>query len=218
MLLLLAPSPLQFGACDLGFHSWVAVESQHELGPKVEKEKQEDEPGAVQRRAQYPETEVVPSGESEVEFCLPHEDGLKQDRITPWELQDMDTHDPGQMRRFEAVGGASLKLPSFDLPAQEIPGSQGLSPNAGMLLGKRGTDRFSFDLPTPAYPGLDRQPPVSGTQWVPDYTQSGKQENNRFPLDRPDRPPPASGTTTISHPNYRRGQGNTTRLAQQTPN
>ena len=33
----------------------------------------------------------------------------------------------------------------------------------------------AFDLPTPAYPGLDRQPPGSGTQPVPNYTQTGNQ-------------------------------------------
>ena len=73
------------------------------------------------------------TGESEVELPQPHEDGLKPDRI-PKDMPaamgttgaDTDTRNPRQTRRNEAVGGASLKRPRFDLPAREIPGSHGL--------------------------------------------------------------------------------------------
>ena len=110
------------------------------------------------------ETEVVPggedTGESEVELHLPHEAGLKPDRIPkdiPSDIPaamgtagaDTDMHDPGQMRRFEAVGGSNSKQPRFDVPARETPGLHGLSPNAGTRPGKPGTDGLSFDPSAP---------------------------------------------------------------------
>ena len=76
-----ATSPLQFGAHDLGCHSWVA-EGGGARGdksgrgiPEVKEEKQEDEPGAVRRRYWHsgdrsgPGTEV--EEETEVELRLP---------------------------------------------------------------------------------------------------------------------------------------------------
>ena len=78
------------------------------------------------------------------------------------------------------------------------PGSHGLPPSSGTRPGKPGkpgTDGLSFDLPTPTYPGLDRQPLGSGTQPVPNYT-----------FDRPtptylgpDRQPPGSGTQPVNN-------------------
>ena len=112
-----------------------------------------------------------------------------------------------------SCGRGQTKTTPVGLAGSGDTGITGLSPNIKMLPGKRVTDRFSFDLPTPAYPGLDRQTLVSGTQSGPDYTQRGKQENNRFPFDRLINVSGARQTTTGfgdtagEHPNYRWGQG-----------
>ena len=101
------------------------------------------------------------NGETEVKFRPPRgTNRMPEERpiITGVDGAETDERDPGQTNRF----GPKSKWPKFELPIQRTPGPCRTPPGTGKQPEVSGTDRFLFEMPTPTYTGLSRQPPEQG--------------------------------------------------------
>ena len=83
---------------------------------------------------------------------------------------EADKRDPRQTNRFGPLDGSNRNGPGLSCRFRELRDHAGCHREPGDSRKSR-SDRFSFETPTPTYPGPGRQPPGAGTMPVTDrYT------------------------------------------------
>ena len=196
------PSPLQFGARDLGFSFLGSGGGAGECGLFDQRSQQmsgdmsdEEEVFEITKDGRFDDETVEP----EVIIRLPRDYDLAPElvpRATPMDpgavSAEADTPDLRQHRRVGPMNGAKPKQPMFETPTLLIPGHDRPLPRAGT---QPVTSRFMDEpltLPTTEH---GRPPLRAGTQPVTDQFMN---ELPTLPTPGHGRPPPRAGTQPVT--------------------
>ena len=206
-MLLIPPSPLQFGASDLGFSFLGSGGGAYECGLLDQRSlkmngdlSDEENVFEMTKDGRFDHEAVEP----EVLIRLPHGSDPAPELLPRTKLMDpgtvsaeADTPDPRQHRRVGPLNGAKPKQPMFETPTRNadpllIPGHDRSPPRVGT---QPVTDRFMDELPTLPTMGHGRPPPKVRTQPVTDRFMD---KLPTLPTPGLGRPPQRAGTQPVT--------------------